>query len=93
MSLSSCRQYVWPQRPAVEPGELIVGVYRANLTCPPEAGPKAELVSGSIEAGECNAHYAILGDSNSKAQVLSIDTGIGSLAMESMKSGEVRFHQ
>ncbi len=41
-----------------------------------------------MEAGECNTHHVTLGDSNSKAQTLSIDTGIDGLAMESMKSGK-----
>jgi len=41
-----------------------------------------------MEAGECNAHHVTLGDSNSKAQALSIDTGIGNLTVESMKSRE-----
>ncbi len=56
------------------------------MTFTPETGSDAELVSGSMEAGECNTHHVTLGDSNSKALALSIDTGISSLAMESMKS-------
>ncbi len=63
------------------------------MTFTPETGPDAELVPGSMKEGECNTHHVTLGDSNSNALALSIDTGIGSLAMESMKSGEVRFHQ
>ena len=41
-----------------------------------------------MDAGECNAHHATQGDSDSKAQALPIDTGIGSLTTESMKSGK-----
>ena len=37
-------------------------------------------------AGECNAHHATLGDSNSKPQALSIDTGTSGLTTESVKS-------
>jgi hypothetical protein len=38
-----------------------------QVTRPSEPGPDTKLVSGSIKAGECNAHHATLGDSNPKA--------------------------
>ena len=52
----------------------------------PEICPEAELISGSMEEGECNAHHTSPGDSNPKAQRPSIDTGGGDLRMESVKS-------
>jgi len=77
--------------PEVSP-ETEVGVARychdETMTFTPRPGQDAEQVSGSMEAGKCNAHHVTLGDSNPKAQAPSTDTGTGGLAMESMKSGE-----
>jgi len=42
---------------------------------------------------ECNVHYETLGDSNSKTQAPSIDTGSGSSATESVKFGKGLYHQ
>lgn len=46
-----------------------------------------------MEAGEWNTHHVTLGDSNPKARTPSIDTRMGDLTMESVKSGKDVSHQ
>lgn len=46
-----------------------------------------------MEAGEWNTHHVTLGDSNPKARTPSIDTRMGDLTMESVKSGKDASHQ
>ena len=46
-----------------------------------------------MELGECNTDHAALGESNLKAQALSIHTGIAGSAMGSMKSRKGRYHK
>ena len=59
----------------------------------PESDPEAGLVSGPMEAGECNAHHVTVGDSKSRAQALSIDTGTEDLGVGPTKSGKAQYQQ
>ena len=59
---------------------------RKHPVCHPhEEGSRVKV---TMDAVQCNAHHATLGDSNSKELALSIDTGICGLPTESMKSGK-----